>query len=145
MSVYKERILHEKNITRNTLWLILHLVIAKGCAQFAFSLDDWVGHCNVPEALSLQLPVVRSWGERLQGQHLRPVVEAVGVGGPQPAGFNPLSCAQVRREAQERVGGVLVQADWATYCKVEAESWKEKSETEDVAHSFSIIFLKPHC
>lgn len=67
----------------------MYLVISKGSALLPFSPDAPVGHRNVPEAFCLQLPVMGSRGECLDGQDLSPVIEAVGVSGTGKAVFDP--------------------------------------------------------
>lgn len=86
-----------------------YLVNPKGVALFPFPSDAPVANADVPEALSLQLPVVCPRGEGLDGEDLRPVVESFGVSGVGQALFDPRHGAQVIGDAQQRVGSVGVQ------------------------------------
>lgn len=66
-----------------------YLVNPKGVALLPFPSDASVANADIPESLSLQLPVVRPRREGLDGEHLRPVVEAFGVSGAGPAVSDP--------------------------------------------------------
>lgn len=67
-----------------------YLVVPKGVALFPLSSNTSIADTDVPESLSLQLPVVSPRGEALGSQDLWPVVETLGVGSTRQAGFDPL-------------------------------------------------------
>lgn len=66
-----------------------YLVNPKGVALFPFSPDTSVAKADIPESLSLQLPVVRPRGEGLDSEDLRPVVEPFRVSGAGQAVSDP--------------------------------------------------------
>lgn len=67
-----------------------YLVNPEGVALFPFPSNASVANSDIPEALSLQLPVVCPRSEGLDGEDLRPVVESFRVSGVGQALFDPL-------------------------------------------------------
>lgn len=95
------------NWENNQQWR--YLVHPEGVSLFPFPSHAPVANADIPEALGLQLPVVRPRGEGLYGEDLRPVVESFRVSGPGQALFDPHHRPEVIRDAQQRVCGVGVQ------------------------------------
>lgn len=86
-----------------------NLVDPKGVALLPLPANSSVADADIPESLSLQLPVVSPGGEGLDREDLRPVVETFGVSGAGQAAFHPRDGAEVVGDAQQRVGRVGVQ------------------------------------
>lgn len=86
-----------------------YLVNPEGVALFPFPPNASVANTDIPEALSLQLPVVCPRGKGLDGEDLRPVVESFRVGGAGQALWDPHRWLEVIRDAQQRVCSVGVQ------------------------------------
>lgn len=106
----------ETNLFNHSKWN-KYLVDPKGVALFPLPSDTPVAHTNIPESLSLQLPVVSPGGEGLDGEDLRPVVETFEVSGAGQAALNPRHCAQVIGDAQQRMSRVGVQGQRTGHCK----------------------------
>lgn len=66
-----------------------YLVDPEGVALFPLPSNATVANTDIPEALSLQLPVVCPRSEGLDGEDLRPVVESFRVSGVGQALFDP--------------------------------------------------------
>lgn len=94
----------------------LYLIDPKGVALFPLPSNTSIADADIPESLSLQLPVVRPRGEDLDGEDLWPVVEAFGVRGAGLAAFNPGHCAQVVGDTQQRMSRVSVQGQRTGHC-----------------------------
>lgn len=93
----------------------MNLVDPKGVALFPLPANSSVADADIPESLSLQLPVVSPRREGLDREDLRPVVETFGVSSAGQAVFNPRDRAEVIRDAQQRMGRIGVQRQRTGY------------------------------
>lgn len=94
----------------------IYLIDPKSIALFPLSSNTSVADANIPESLSLQLPVVSPGGEGLDSEDLRPVVETFGVSGAGQAVSYSRHWAQVIGDTQQGMRCIGVQGQRTGYC-----------------------------